>query len=482
MNSRHVLLITYPAQGHINPTLRFAERLIHIGIDVTFATTVHSRRRMAKTSAGDAPKGLTFATFSDGCDEYGFRPGDDIKRYMLGLREGGSRTLKDIVAASSEQGRPVTCLVYTLLLPWAAAVAREVQVPCALLWIQPATVLDVYYYYFRGFEDEIKANSDNPSWKIRFPGIPYDFSKSDLPSFMLPSNEAIYTFALPTFKEQFEVLDNYETKPKVLVNTFDALEPDALKSIENYEFIGIGPLIPPAFLTDLDDYNQVSSDVKSFGADLFKKSDDRYMEWLNSKPDSSVVYVSFGSLLNLPKSQMEEIARGLLDSKRPFLWVIRAKPDENEEEEEDQKLSCMEELQKVGKIVGWCSQLEVLTHKSLGCFVTHCGWNSTLESLSCGVPMVAFPKWTDQGTNAKLIQHVWKVGVRVKVNENENENDGLVESDEIRACIDKVMDGGENGREMRDNARKWKILAREAIKEDGSSTKNLKAFLQHTGV
>ncbi|XP_073299670.1 crocetin glucosyltransferase, chloroplastic-like [Primulina huaijiensis] len=463
MNSRHVLLVTYPAQGHINPALRFAQRLIHIGIDVTFVTTVHARRRMVKASAGDAPKGLNFETFSDGYDD-GFKPSDDFNRYMSELRNSGSRNLKDIIVATSERGRPVTCLVYAILIPWAAEVAREVHVPCALLWIQPATVLDVYYYYFRGFEDEIKENSDDPSWKIQFPGIPYDFSKGDLPSFILPSSSERYSFALPSFKEQIDALD-LETKPKVLVNTFDALEPDALKSIENYEFIGIGPLIPPAFLSD----GQVSSD-KSFGVDLFQKSDD-YIEWLNSKPDSSVVYVSFGSLLNLPKSQMEEIARGLLDSKRPFLWVIRAKQDDNIEE--DEKLSCMEELGSLGKIVPWCSQLEVLTHKSLGCFVTHCGWNSTLESLSCGVPMVAFPQWTDQGTNAKLIEDVWKVGVRVKVNEN-----GVVESDEIRSCIEQVMDGGERGRELRENGRRWKVLARKSMEEDGSSNNNLKAFLQ----
>ncbi|XP_075504856.1 crocetin glucosyltransferase, chloroplastic-like [Primulina tabacum] len=466
MNSRHVLLISYPAQGHINPSLRFAQRLIHIGIDVTFATTVNVRRRMAKASSGDAPKGLTFATFSDGYDD-GFKPSDDGKRYMSELKKSSSRTLKDIIVASSEQGRPVTCLVYTVLLPWAAEVAREVHVPCALLWIQPATVLVVYYYYFKGFEDEIKANSDNPSWKIQFPGLPYNFSKSDLPSFILPESAESYGFVLPSFKEQIEALD-LETKPKVLVNNFDVLEPDALKSIENYVFIGIGPLIPPAFLTD----GQVLLSDKSFGGDLFQKSDD-YIEWLNSNPDSSVVYVSFGSLLNLPKSQMEEIAEGLLDSKKPFLWVIRANQDENEE---DEKLSCMEELENLGKIVPWCSQLEVLTHKSLGCFITHCGWNSTLESLSCGVPMVAFPQWSDQGTNAKLIVDAWKVGVRVKVNEN-----GVVESDEIRSCIEKVMGDGENGRELRENARKWKSLAREAMEEEGSSNKNLKAFLQEMG-
>ncbi|KAL6582057.1 hypothetical protein OROMI_006071 [Orobanche minor] len=476
MDGRHVLLLTFPAQGHINPSLQFAKRLINMGIDkVTFTTSVYARRRMEKTTGGICPKGITFASFSDGYDD-GFKPSDDARKYMTEIRSQGSMALKDNIVRAAEQGCPITCLVYTLFLPWASEVAREFHIPSALLWIQPATVLDIYYYYFNGFGDEITASSCNtiedPSWKIQLPRIPLMLSKRDLPSFMLPSssNSNRYSFALPIFKEQLDTLDAEITKPKVLVNTFDALEADALKAIDKYELIGVGPLIPSAFLDGRD-----PSD-KSFGADLFQKSDD-CIEWLNSKPESSVVYVSFGSLLCLPKAQMEEIAKGLLDSGRPFLWVIRA-TNENSEEDDDEKLSCLEDLEKIGMIVAWCSQLEVLTHPSIGCFVTHCGWNSTLESISCGVPTVAFPHWTDQGTNAKLIEDIWRSGVRVRAN---NEEDVMVVSGEITRCIEQVMDGGEESRQLRENAVKWKGLAREAVEENGSSNKNLKAFLEQVG-
>ncbi|KAL2463390.1 UDP-glycosyltransferase 75D1 [Forsythia ovata] len=459
MSRPHVLLVTFPAQGHINPSLTFAKTLVRNGIEVTFATSLYAQRRMAK-AAGDITNDITFVAFSDGYDD-GFKLGDDHEHYMAEIRNRGSNTLRDTILDSANQGRRVTCLVYSLLLPWAAAVAREVHTPCALLWIQPATVLDLYYYYFNGYGEEINNSSDDPSWAIQLPRLPL-LANRDLPSFMLPSSS--YSFALPSFKEQLETLDA-ETKPKVLVNTFDALEPDALKAIEHYNLIGIGPLIPSAFLDGKD-----PSD-KAVGGDLFHKSED-YVQWLNSKPEYSVVYVSFGSLLRLPKVQMEEIAKGLLECRRPFLWVIRAK----ENEEEDDELSCLEELKQLGKIVPWCSQLEVLTHPSLGCFVTHCGWNSTLESIACGVPVVAFPKWTDQGTNAKLIQDVWSTGLRVNPTE-----DDTVESNEIKRCIETIMDDGEISRELRENAKKWKNLAREAMQEDGSSTKNLKAFLEELG-
>ncbi|KAL2463391.1 UDP-glycosyltransferase 75D1 [Forsythia ovata] len=456
MSRLHVLLVTFPSQGHINPSLTFAKTLIRNGIQVTFATSLYAHRRMAK-AVGDIINDITFVAFSDGYDD-GFKLSDDYEHYMTEIRNRGSNTLRDTILDSANQGHRVTCIVYTLLLSWAAAVAREVHIPSALLWIQPATVLDLYYYYFNGYGEEINNSSDDPSWAIQLPRLPL-LAKRDLPSFMLPSSS--YRFALLSFKEQLETLDA-ETEPKVLVNTFDALEPDALKAIEHYNLIRIGPLIPSAFLDGKD-----PSD-KTVGGDLFHKSED-YVQWLNSKPEYSVVYVSFGSLLRLPKVQMEEIAKGLLECRRPFLWVIHAK----ENKEEDDELSCLEELKQLGKIVPWCSQLEVLTHPSLGCFVTHCGWNSTLESIACGVPVVAFPKWTDQGTNAKLIQDVWRTGLRVNPIE-----DDKVESDEIKRCIETIMDDGEISRELRENAKKWKNLAREAMQDDGSSTKNLKAFVE----
>jgi UDP:flavonoid glycosyltransferase YjiC (YdhE family) len=460
MVQRHFLLVTFPAQGHINPALQFAKRLISLGAHVTFATSDSAYRRMTESSP--PPNGLSFASFSDGYDD-GVRPEDDPENYLNVLKQNGSKTLTDLIVSSANQGRPFNCLVYTLLLPWAADVARELHVPSALLWIQPAMVLDIYYYYFNGFANVISEDTKDPSCLIQLPGLPLLTSR-DLPSFLLASNT--HAFALPTFQAQIEALEK-ETHLRVLVNSFDALEPEALTAIKKLNLVGVGPLIPSAFLDGKD-----PSD-KSFGGDLIQASKDHYyIEWLNSKAESSVVYVSFGSLSVLTKPQTEELARGLLDSGYSFLWVIRDTDRNGKEEKEIEKLSCREELEEKGMIVTWCSQVEVLSHPSLGCFVTHCGWNSSLESLVSGVPVIGFPQWTDQGTNAKLIQDVWKTGVRVNVNE-----EGIVESDEIKRCLELVMGDGEGGEEMRKNAKKWKELAREAAKEGGSSYNNLKAFV-----
>ncbi|KAK4585160.1 hypothetical protein RGQ29_022716 [Quercus rubra] len=412
----HFLLVTYPSQGQINPALQFANRLIHLGgggrrVHVTFAITISAHRRMIKSPP---PDGLSFATFSDGNDD-GFKLEDKMQEHLDQLKSNGTKALTELIVSNANQGRPFTCLVYTLFIPWAAEVARELHLPSTLFWIQPAMVLDIYYYYYNGFADAIGKCNNDPSHSILLPGLPLLTSR-DLPSFMLASNT--YDYLLPIFQADLEALEKL-SKPRVLVNTFDALEIEALKAIEKLNLVAVGPLILSAYLDERDTSNG-SKD---------------YMEWLNSKPESSVIYVSFGSISVLTKQQMEEIARGLLDCGWPFLWVIRAK-ENGEEEKEEEKLSCRKELEEKG------------------------------------VPMIAFPQWTDQGTNAKLIEDVLKTGVKVTTN-----NDGIVVGDEIKRCLELVVGDGERGKEMRRNAMKWKELAREAVNQGGSSYSNLKAFL-----
>ncbi|CAL5337127.1 unnamed protein product [Camellia sinensis] len=333
MVHRHILLVTFPAQGHINPCLQFAKRLVSMGVQVTFTTGLSAQRRM---TAG-TPEGLKFVAFPDD----GFKPGDDIQQYFSQMKISSSKIIRDVITTSSDEGRPVTCVVYTLLLPWAAAVARDCHVPSILLWIQPAAVLDIYYYYFNGYEEDIVKNQNDPSWFLELPGLPRLYGR-DLPSLLIPLS--LHAFSMKIFKELVDAIDE-ESNPKALVNTCDALEPEALKAIQNCNLIGIGPLIPSAFLDGQD-----PSDT-SFGGDLFQKSTE-YIEWLNSKPQSSVVYISFGTLIVLPKQKKEEIARGLLESHRPFLWVMRTKEGreeekKEEEEEEEERLSCMEELEQL---------------------------------------------------------------------------------------------------------------------------------------
>nr|POE45137.1 crocetin glucosyltransferase, chloroplastic [Quercus suber] len=173
----------------------------------------------------------------------------------------------------------------------------------------------LYYFYNNGFTGVIGNDSDDrPSGSIQLPGLPLLLATCDLPSFLLASNP--YAFVHPKFQAQLDELEK-ESNPRILVNTFDELEPEALKALEKHNLVLVGLLVPYAILDGRD-----PSDGSK-----------NYIKWLNLKSKSSVIYISFGSLLVLKKQQMEEIAWRLLDFGRPFLWAIRAK--ENGEEEKN---------------------------------------------------------------------------------------------------------------------------------------------------
>uniref|UniRef100_P0DO75 Mogroside I-E synthase n=1 Tax=Siraitia grosvenorii TaxID=190515 RepID=GT752_SIRGR len=450
-------------EGYINPSLQLARRLISLGVNVTFATTVLAGRRMKnKTHQTATTPGLSFATFSDGFDDETLKPNGDLTHYFSELRRCGSESLTHLITSAANEGRPITFVIYSLLLSWAADIASTYDIPSALFFAQPATVLALYFYYFHGYGDTICSKLQDPSSYIELPGLPL-LTSQDMPSFFSPSGP--HAFILPPMREQAEFLGR-QSQPKVLVNTFDALEADALRAIDKLKMLAIGPLIPSALLGGND-----SSDA-SFCGDLFQVSSEDYIEWLNSKPDSSVVYISVGSICVLSDEQEDELVHALLNSGHTFLWVKRSKENNEgvKQETDEEKLKKLEEQ---GKMVSWCRQVEVLKHPALGCFLTHCGWNSTIESLVSGLPVVAFPQQIDQATNAKLIEDVWKTGVRVKAN-----TEGIVEREEIRRCLDLVM-GSRDGQkeEIERNAKKWKELARQAIGEGGSSDSNLKTFL-----
>ncbi|KAH6768352.1 hypothetical protein C2S51_013688 [Perilla frutescens var. frutescens] len=466
LSNVNVLIVTFPGQAHINPALQLAKNLAKRGVSVTFLTSLYAlrRRRISSSSSSSSSSSfcnlIDFVSFSDGYDDgWSVTP-----QFVSALRDHGSKAVEDAVAAKRREGRPFTRLIYTLSVPWAGAAAHRLDLPATLLWIQPAILFGVYFHYFNNNFDAIAADNE----VIDLPGLPV-LERRDLPSFLLPSTPS--KFVLATFKENFENLDR-DNHPTVLVNSFDALEAEALRVMSNYcRLMAVGPLIPSAYLDGGDDHDHDPNSDVCFGGDLIPAWED-YEQYLDSKEEKSLVYVAFGSYTELSKPQMEEIAKGLITSGKPFLWVIRG--SENKEKL-DQLFSCREELEKQGKIVGWCNQLAVLAHPCVGCFVTHCGWNSTLESIASGVPMVLFPQWTDQATNAKLIQDFWRTGVRVMT----PEKGGPVEGHEMKRCIEIVMAGGERGEQIRREAKKWRDLGKGAMKEDGGpSHANLHIFIK----
>ncbi|XP_020578019.1 cyanidin 3-O-rutinoside 5-O-glucosyltransferase-like [Phalaenopsis equestris] len=454
----HILIITFPAQGHLNPAINLAKRLLSsTNSDITFCTATTAHCRMFPSLPSPASpilhNGITYIPFSDGFSSLQNANDTDLRSLVSQVRELGSSHLTTILQDLASSGRPVTCLIYTIMVQWAGDVATELRIHSALYWIQAATILSIYHHFFNGYESFIVSHAKDPSFPISFPSLP-TFQIRDLPNFLtITSPDDPFFDILNAFRKLFTDLSlrrQAGEKPRVLVNSFDELEMNALAPMEEHmELITVGPAV----------LNEAEGETE----DMFEEDEEEYMEWLDSQEDKSVVYVAFGSVHKMSKEEIEEIGKGLKESQRPYLWVIG----------KDRRWHDMNIVGEVkqGMVLKWCKQGRVLRHKAVGCFVTHCGWNSTLEGLLYGVPAVAMPKWSDQATNAWLMERQWGMGLKAEVGEK-----GWVLSEELRRCLDIVMGEGERGVEMRMKAEMWKEKARKAISEGGSSEKNLMAF------
>ncbi|KAJ0033969.1 hypothetical protein Pint_26263 [Pistacia integerrima] len=441
----HVLVVPYPSQGHINPTLQFAKRLASKGLKTTYAITNFISKTMKPQPSGS----VLFETISDGFDEGGFAKAESIHDYLRKMEAAGSKTLAELITKYEQSSNPIDCIVYDPFLPWAFEVAKQFELLGAAFFTQTCAVNYIYYLVHNGL-----LKLPISSTPVSIPGLPL-LELPDMPSFIYVAGQ--YPAYFEMVLNQFSNTDRVDF---ILVNTFYKLEDEVVDSMHKIcPLLTIGPTIPSFYLD-----NRVEND-KDYDLNLFNLDKSICIDWLNAKPTGSVVYVSFGSMANLSNKQMEELAWGLKNINFHFLWVLR--------DSEDTKLpqGYIEETANKGLIVKWSPQLEVLSNKALGCFLSHGGWNSTVEALSMAVPMVVMPQWTDQPTDAKFVQDVWKVGIRVWVEEN-----GIVTREEIEKCVREVMEG-ERAREMKMNAEKWRKLAIEAVSEGGTSDKNIDEFV-----
>eukprot|EP00252_Welwitschia_mirabilis_P001829 TRINITY_DN1176_c0_g1_i2.p1 TRINITY_DN1176_c0_g1~~TRINITY_DN1176_c0_g1_i2.p1 ORF type:complete len:312 (+),score=11.71 TRINITY_DN1176_c0_g1_i2:1195-2130(+) len=304
------------------------------------------------------------------------------------------------------------------------------------------------------------------------PGLP-PMKITELTSFLQESD-----ITTPLHKVIYESFESAGKADWVLSNTVDELELKTVTALRQEEipFLSIGPLLPPDFAEENAAHEKTGC-VSSLWSEIDCTA------WLASKPKESVVYVSFGSFSRCSANLLEEFAMGLMESKVPFIWVLR--PDVLEgcsAVEEVLPKEFIEGTRDQGMVVKWCSQLQVLRHPSVGGFVTHCGWNSIMEALWIGVPMMGFPLLTDQYTNYWIISEqlrVAKSGGGVSCRSKGNLRAPISRAD-IARNVKELMSEGEERSEIKAKA----IWARDAVRKSvsGSSLKNLRVFLNGIGV
>ncbi|MCD9642437.1 hypothetical protein HAX54_029263 [Datura stramonium] len=431
----HVLVLPFPAQGHINPLVQFSKILASKGVKVTILTI----DLVCKTMLLDCGPLINIESIQHDPS----LPVDSLDNFLEWFQSLVLEKFSAIVDKFANSEYPLEVVVFDSLATWIIDLAHQLGLKVAAFHTQPVALSAIYYHH-----SKIPFHGDSHS-VVKLPSIPL-LENEDLPTFISESD------AYPTVRRlAFEQNFNFKKADWLLFNTFDVLEEEVINWLRTqYTIKTIGPVVLSTYLD------------KEYASSLIKPNYGTCKNWLDSKEIGSVVYVSFGSIASLGEQQMEELASGLMMSDCYFLWVVRAT--------EENKLpgEFMSKEKEKGLIVNWCPQLDVLAHQAVGCFLTHCGWNSTLEAMSLGVPMIGMPQWADQPTNAKYIKDVWQVGVRIKAGK-----DGVITREEVASSIKEVIEG-KKGVILKENAIKWKKLARQAVDEGGSSDKNVKEFLQ----
>ncbi|VAI37899.1 unnamed protein product [Triticum turgidum subsp. durum] len=242
-------------------------------------------------------------------------------------------------------------------------------------------------------------------------------------------------------------------------NSFHELEPDYVEHFNKMLSRRVW-LVGPVALA--------SKDMAVRGTDAPSPDADSCIRWLDAKPAGSVVYVSFGTLTKFAPAELHQLARALDLSGVNFVWVIGTAAGQDSAEWMPEGFADLIAHGDRGFLIrGWAPQMLILSHAALGGFVTHCGWNSVLEAVSAGVPMVTWPRYADQFNNEKLVVELLKVGVSIGAKDYASgiEAHEVIAGEVIAESIQRLMESDAIQKKAKDLGEK----ARRAVEKGGSS-------------
>nr|QAV53749.1 UGT85AD1 [Fagopyrum tataricum] len=475
---RHAVFIPYPAQGHVTPMLKLAKLLnaAH-NFHVSFVHTLHNHHRILRSHGPSGVSGIPSFRFHFISD--GLPPAEnpnatqDIPTLCNSVNQTGANAFRDLLSNLNSAGDapPVSCVVADAAMAFAVDVAEELGLPVVRFWTASACGLLGYAQYECLIQKGIIPLSDSSCLTNGYldkvvEGIPSmeGITLKHLPSFIRTTD--INDFMLNYLLQRVRTIS--ASRCPLIFNTFDTLDDSVLQTlaaakITQAPVFTIGPLSLHPTKTNEPVHSKIRPNLLP---------DDPFcLPWLDTKPPNSIIYINYGSITTLTPDQVMEFAKGLVNSMQSFLWVIR--PDLVGSVKPGSVALKIQELvdrtQGRGMIASWCDQEKVLAHPSVGGFLTHCGWNSTIEALSHGVPMVCWPFFAEQMTNCWFCCKKWGVGAEI----------GEVTMEEVERVVRMVMEG-DKGKEMKRKAGEWKKLAEDAtMNPNGSSCLNFDMLVNH---
>lgn len=378
----------------------------------------------------------------------------------------------------SERSDNVAAVILDMFCTSMIDVANEFEVPSYVFFASGAAVLGLILHFQRlrdDFSEDVASYLDkdiNLSIPTYFNPVPAKLS----PGFVSAKEQDGSNAFLDQAKR-------YRLVKGIIINTFLELESHAVQALSEDK------TIPPVYTAGPIVLNHLKGSSKS--STVQNQEDDlKIMKWLDLQPNSSVVFLCFGSFGSFSKEQVMEIAYALERSGYRFLWSLRKPPEQSLGSFPSEYETLHEVLpegflkgtingdESIGKVIGWAPQMQVLSHPAVGGFVSHCGWNSILESVWCGVPIAAFPIYAEQQANAFLMVKELGLAVEIKIDHRKDfwgSSKGIVKAEEIENGIRQLMNQ-ENGT-MRNKVKEMMEKCRLALMEGGSSSASLRCFI-----
>ncbi|XP_065855472.1 UDP-glycosyltransferase 83A1-like [Euphorbia lathyris] len=449
MSRPHILAIPYPAQGHVLPLMELSQCLAKHGFRITFVNTdyIHEKVLNALPEKYCIEDHINLVSIPDGLEPWEDR--NELGKLTESLFTFVPGKLEELIhKMNASEDDKISCVITDQNNGWAVDVATKMNIRCATFWPAAAASLTLLFEVPKLIDDGIIDNDGTPLKNQNIQLAP------EMPVF---STEK---FLLTCKGDEimgrifFDVVEKNIKAAKladwVICNSAYDLEPGAFTLAP--KILPIGPLL--------------ASSRNGNSAGCFWKEDTNCLKWLDQQPPNSVIYVAFGSITIFNNTQFQELALGLELTGKPFLWVVR--PGLTKETNVYPQ-GYEERVGTHGKIVEWAPQQKVLSHPSVGCFMSHCGWNSTMEGVANGVPFLCWPYFSDQHTNESYICDVWKVGLNFNPNEF-----GIISREEIKNKVELVL----TDKNIRERTEELKEIAKKSVGECGHSKKNFSNFIQ----
>jgi hydroquinone glucosyltransferase len=465
----HIVLLASPGAGHILPVAELARRIVAHGGGAEFTATLISYANFSSADHNSTLASLPASVSTAVLPEVPLSdlPANSrVETRIFTVAKRSLPRLRDLLRSLLESPSGVAALVPDLLGPWAHQVARELGVPSYLFCTTNLMALSCMLHVPELDRTTTCEFRDLPE-PVRLPGC-VPLRGADL-------LDPIQDRSDPAYRLMIEFGNNHMLADGFIVNTFDAIEHKTLVAFKELSDRGV---YPPAYA--------VGPFVRPCpGGEAANKHG--CLRWLDDQPDVSVLYVCLGSGGTMSTEQTAELAAGLEASGQRFLWVVRFPSDTDcsasffgTAGHGDDPLSYLpegfiERTKGVGLCLPlWAPQVEILNHRAVGGFLSHCGWNSTLEAATVGgVPMLAWPLYAEQRMNAVMLSE--RAGLALRP--SESREDGVVPREEVAAVVRELI-AGEKGAAARDKARGLRAAAAKAsAPPDGPSRRAFEAVV-----